>query len=350
MTGSFALSIILFLSFSVMIDWIGHALNSNKPYSQDMSVYAKDYAPVLPQELVAEIEKIDGIKYVYGRMHICDEITSTKDVNKMDLISYEELQFDWAKDDYLSGDIEAVKDDSNSVMVVFDKNNPLTLGDKIWYRGNELTVAAVLKDSPFSSSDIPTVLCSEETFEKLTGIDEYAVIDIQVTKKADKNIDQEIRKLLGDNIKLGDVRESKETANSTYLAFSLLVYGFLGIIALITVFNINNSISMSVSARNKQYGIMRAIGMDNRQICKMICAETLTYAISGIVTGGILGLLLHRNFFQTIISAYFGTPWTVPVKELLIILLVVVFASVTSVVKPVKRVLSNTVTETISEL
>ena len=350
MTGSFALSIILFLSFSVMIDWISHALNSNKPYSQDMSVFTEDYAPVLPQELVTEIEKIDGIKYVYGRMHICDEITSTKDVNKMDLISYEDLQFDWAKDDYLSGDIEAVKKDGNSVMVVFDKNNPLNLGDKIWYRGNELTIAAVLKDSPFSASDIPTVLCSEETFRKLTGINQYAVIDIQVTKKADKDIDQEIRKLLGDDIKLSDGRETKKLANSTYLAFSLLVYAFLGMIALITIFNINNSISMSVSARNKQYGIMRAIGMDSRQICKMICAETLTYAISGILTGGILGLLLHMKFFQLIISAYFGTPWMIPVKELFIILLVVLFASVTSVVKPVKRVLSNTVTETISEL
>ena len=131
---------------------------------------------------------------------------------------------------------------------------------------------------------------------------------------------------------------------------SLLVYGFLGMIALITVFNINNSISMSVSARNKQYGIMRAIGMDNRKICKMICAETLSYAIFGMVTGGILGLLLHKKFYQMIISSYFGEPWTVPVKELLIILLVVAFASATSVVKPVKRVLSNTVTETISEL
>ena len=350
MTGSFALSIILFLSFSVMIDWIGHALNSNKPYSPDMSVFAEDYASVLPQELVTEIEKIDGIKYVYGRMHICDEMISTKDVNRMDLISYEELQFDWAKDDYLSGDIEAVKNGSDSVMVVFDKNNPLTLGDKIWYRGNELTVAAVLKDSPFSASDIPTVLCSEETFGKLTGIDKYAVIDIQVTKKADKDIDQEIRKIIGDDIKLSDGRESKKSVNSTYLAFSLLVYGFLGMIALITVFNINNSISMSVSARNKQYGIMRAIGMDNKQIYKMICAETLSYTISGILTGGIIGLLLHRKFYQLIISAYFGDPWTVPVKELLIILLVVVFASATSVVKPVKRILSNTVTETISEL
>ena len=333
-----------------MIDWIGHALNSNKPYSQDMSVYAKDYASVLPQELVNEIGKIDGIKYVYGRMHICDDITSTKDVSRMDLISYEELQFGWAKDDYLSGDIEAVKEGSDCVMVVFDKNNPLTLGDKIWYRGNELTVTAVLEDSPFSSSDIPTVLCSEETFRKLTGIEQYAVIDIQVAKKAEKDIDQEIRKLIGDDIKLSDRRESKKTVNSTYLAFSLLVYGFLGMIALITVFNINNSISMSVSARNKQYGIMRAIGMDSRQICKMICAETLTYAISGILTGGILGLLLHMKFFQTIISAYFGTPWTMPVRELLIIFLVVIFASATSVVKPVKRILANTVTETISEL
>ena len=123
MTGSFALSIILFLSFSVMIDWIGHALNSNKPYSQDMSVFTKDYASVLPQELVNEIGKIDGIKYVYGRMHICDEMTSTKDVNRMDLISYEDLQFDWAKDELLSGDIEAVKKGSDNVMVVFDKNN-----------------------------------------------------------------------------------------------------------------------------------------------------------------------------------------------------------------------------------
>lgn len=41
MTGSFALSIILFLSFSVMIAWIGHALNSNRPYSPDLSAFAK---------------------------------------------------------------------------------------------------------------------------------------------------------------------------------------------------------------------------------------------------------------------------------------------------------------------
>ena len=53
---------------------------------------------------------------------------------------------------------------------------------------------------------------------------------------------------------------------STYWAFHLVVYAFLIVIAGITILNIVNSISMSVSARMKQYGILRAIGMDDAQL------------------------------------------------------------------------------------
>ena len=110
-----------------MIDWIGHVLNSNKPYSQDISVYYDDYESRLSAELVSEISKVDGIKYVYGRMYTCADISSTKDVSKMDLISYEAHQFEWAKDDFLSGDISKVIEGNGNVMTVFDKNNPLCL-------------------------------------------------------------------------------------------------------------------------------------------------------------------------------------------------------------------------------
>lgn len=57
---------------------------------------------------------------------------------------------------------------------------------------------------------------------------------------------------------------------STYWAFHLVVYAFLIVIAGITILNIVNSISMSVSARMKQYGILRAIGMDDAQLKRMI--------------------------------------------------------------------------------
>ncbi len=66
-------------------------------------------------------------------------------------------------------------------------------------------------------------------------------------------------------------------------AARIVCYGFLAIIGVISLFNIVNSISRSVSARIKQYGAMRAVGMDNRQLKRMISAEAYTYAISGLI-------------------------------------------------------------------
>lgn len=48
---------------------------------------------------------------------------------------------------------------------------------------------------------------------------------------------------------------------------------------MITLFNIINSISISVTARIRQYGAMRAVGMGGGQLVRMIRAESLTYAI-----------------------------------------------------------------------
>ena len=84
------------------------------------------------------------------------------------------------------------------------------------------------------------------------------------------------------------------------------VYSFLFIVAMITVFHIMNSISMSVSARMRTYGAMRAVGMDKRQLTRMIAAEALTYALSGCAVGCAAGIPLHRFLYQQIISNYWG--------------------------------------------
>lgn len=50
-------------------------------------------------------------------------------------------------------------------------------------------------------------------------------------------------------------------------------------IALITMCNIINSISMSVSSRTKQYGTVRAIGLSIKQLGKMIVAVAVVLAV-----------------------------------------------------------------------
>lgn len=132
--------------------------------------------------------------------------------------------------------------------------------------------------------------------------------------------------------------------------FSVLVYGFLTIVASITTFHIINSIAMSVAARNKQYGMMRAIGLDNRQLRRMITAEAMSYAFMGCIVGLGIGIPLHCFFFQNIITAYFGDQWQLPFPQLLIILLVVLGAAAIAVCTPIKHLENMSITETINEL
>ena len=351
MTGSFALSIILFLSFSVVLDFIGHALNPLKPYAPDLSILSPDRSCSINRDFIVEIAGKPGVKRVFGRMFKEGiPVAASKETNKIDLISYEEYQLNWAEADTLDGDLSKVLGNSNYVLTVYDKSNPLTVGDKIRLDSQEVEIACVLSDSPFDSTDTPTVICSEETFTRLTGKQDYAVIDIQLTRDAADEDVNSIRNITGDIYTFSDRREINRSSVGTYWAFRLLVYGFLAIIAMITVFNIINSISMSVSARIKQYGAMRAVGMDGRQIAGMITSEAVTYAVFGCMAGCALGLPLSKFLFKLMITNYWGDAWNIPIVSLVIILLIVAGAVAAAVYTPAKRIQNMAVTDTINEL
>lgn len=78
-----------------------------------------------------------------------------------------------------------------------------------------------------------------------------------------------------------------------------------------------NSISMSVTARIRQYGAMRAVGMDGGQAARMVIAESLTYAISGLIAGVAVGLPLSRSLYIMLLTRYFGIGWSAPAPLLL---------------------------------
>ena len=135
-----------------------------------------------------------------------------------------------------------------------------------------------------------------------------------------------------------------------YWVFRIASYGFLAIISLITVLNITNSISMGVSARIKQYGAMRAVGMGSGQVAKMITAEAVTYAICGTAAGIILGLLLHYLIYAKIVITHFGGSWNIPFATIAIVLLLVVFSCIVAIYAPAKRIRNMAITATINEL
>ena len=131
----------------------------------------------------------------------------------------------------IAGDISDVAE-GNGVLTVYDKSNSLKVGDTIRLEQTELTVAGVLEDSPFDTTDQPIVICSERMFTDITGEDAYAVLDVQLSSKASEQNVNELHALSDGHYDFYDrMAQNKDTQN-TYFMFCLFVYGFLAVITL----------------------------------------------------------------------------------------------------------------------
>lgn len=349
MTGSFALSIILILSFSVLIQWVNMALTPLKPWAPDVFYSSPANECEIGKDLVKKIEEKPYVERAFGRMYQSLSAEYEEKSGQIDLISYEKQQFEWAKKDLIEGDIETVLS-GRGVLTVFDQSNSLHTGDTIRLGNADLTVAGVLKDSPFDTSDHPTVICSEKLFYTLTGKDSYSVVDVQLSKKATQQNINELHALAGEEYLFYDRLDQNKDTQNTYFMFCLFAYGFLAVVTLITVIHTINSISMSVSARTKQYGAMRAVGMDHVQIRKMIITEASAYTTLGLFAGCILGLPLHHFLYSQMITNYWGTAWQFPGASIAGILSFLVLTSLLAPCAPAKRICRMAVSETINEL
>ena len=188
----------------------------------------------------------------------------------------------------------------------------------------------------------------EENINNLLNLGIYSLPTLKISSKADEEDVAEVEALFGEGVTFTDVLIQAQQQRGLYYAFATLVYGFLSIIVAITIFHIMNTISMGVSARTRQYGVMRAIGMSNQQLTRMISAEAASYAISGVILGCIFGLLFHWFLYSSLITRTFGNPWSVPWLELCLIIGVILATTALAVRGPARRLHAMSIVENIS--
>ncbi len=348
--GSFALTIILLLSFSACLDLARRLIPSLSDFSSDFTISTQENTNTIDKTLVRKISEIPGVENVFGTMYAVKlpAKINGKETN-IDMTSYEEFMLNRTKKSVASGDLSKVYGDSNYVLSIFSEVSSLDVGDKIKIGDQEIEIGCIASEGIGSISNSPLVVCSEETFARLTGDLGYMMVNIILDKNATESTVSQIRDLAGGYL-LTDRRTEGREQYSFYWVIRLFVYGFLVIISMIAVLNIMNSISMSVSARVKQYGAMRAVGMESRQVTKMIAAEAATYVVLGMAVGDIFGLLLHYQFYEKAILTHFGGHWKVPVSALGVILLLVCVSCLIAIYAPSKRMENMAVTEMINEL
>ena len=354
MTGAFAVCITLFLTFSTLVDFMKNAFVP-PIYTPELSIASETNTCSIFNELLEQIKQNDVVKRAYGRMFAYEVPAENNGKNyNANLISYEENQFRWAADSLIAGSIETVMQQENQVLFVQTGNIDVQVGDNISLTINNrpqiVTVAGILSDSPLARAEgTETFFCSEATFTALTGETGYTIIDIQFENNASSEDVKAIESIFSNGgVIFSDSLSQIQQQRNLYHTFAILVYGFLSIIVAITIFHIMNTISMGAATKMKEYGAMRAIGMSNRQLVKMIIAEAGTYAINGVIWGCIIGLPMHWIIYVSLITNIWRTAWSVPFIPLILIIAIVLSASLLAVREPAKRLQRMSVVENIS--
>ena len=109
-----------------------------------------------------------------------------------------------------------------------------------------------------------------------------------------------------------------------------LIYGLLGLAIVIAVLGIINTLALSVVERRREIGMLRAVGMQRKQVRRTIYLESLLIAVFGALLGLVLGtaygtLFAHSLKGQGLDSI--SVPWQQSVAFLVIAAFVGVLAA-----------------------
>lgn len=98
---------------------------------------------------------------------------------------------------------------------------------------------------------------------------------------------------------------------SILLLIGIFMYGFITVISLIGVTNIFNTITSNMELRQKEFAMLKSIGMTSREFRRMLNLETLFYCVNALffgVASGLLGSWLMHNSFNERIEDSFIFP------------------------------------------
>lgn len=348
LTLSYMFSIVMLLGFQVLVEFTYKATPPLREYIPDLSIQLSQTndRERLTEETCNILKSMSGVKNVYARSAFegIEAVIGGAEY-QVTLISYDELQFNWTEADLVQGNIENVIKENNTVLALY-KPELWKVGEKIslYYNNTtaKVTIKGLLQSIPFDSnyrSDYLYLICSEKTYQNLIGDNYYSVIDIQLESDNKEDIIRTIYKSIPMDISISDRRQSNAESKALFYTMALFVYSFLIMIGGITLIFIKNIMNTSVMSRIRQYSIMHSLGIQNKQLKRMIITEALSYSLLGSICGCIIGVPLHFIFFTEAVTENFPTAvWKFPTDIMIIIVIGCMFVTWLSVLKPIKSI------------
>jgi putative ABC transport system permease protein len=170
------------------------------------------------------------------------------------------------------------------------------------------------------SYDYLEIIVPEAVFNSLPFSDEPTKM-ITYTTDNNKAMDQEINTIINqyDNPSFAYHNIQQEISNMEQIFFviNIFAYGFIILISLISITNIFNTITTSVSLRTREFAMLKSVGMTPRAFHKMISYESIFYGLHTLLVSIPISILIMYIMHHSLISV-FNTPFSIPYINIII--------------------------------
>ncbi len=193
------------------------------------------------------------------------------------------------------------------------------------------------------------IITTEKNFQNILG--ENSAHSSRIIVEMEDNFDPEpMRTYLDEkessipSFSYFDFVKSAEQGRTATTIVSIFLYGFVILITLISSINIINTISTNIILRTREISMVKAVGMTQRGIKRMVALESLFYGIYAAVIGGIIGTGLSYVMFNLVIrlSAF---EWFIPWKNIAIACIGATIVALLSGIIPLKRINKGIIVE-----
>jgi putative ABC transport system permease protein len=202
-------------------------------------------------------------------------------------------------------------------------------------------VAGVYRQHNFIGGfPVPTFVLDREAFETMYGgTQRDSLVYVKARSGGIEEARRQIDEALGEdfpNIRVQTRAAFADRQQDTVDRFVAVLVALLLLSELIAILGIVNTLYLSVYERTRELGLLRVVGMSQRQVQTMVRGESVIMAIIGGVVGLVIGTFWGWAF-TTALAREGITEFAVPVVQLLVFLVLAVVAGVVAALLPAWR-------------
>lgn len=384
---SIAVSVAIFIAMNAMINnAFGYASNYYKDYDYNVKLYLNDNKD--NKDTLKKIKNLDSVDTVFT-LYSCKDYLKISDLSKVNLKDVTIVQGSYydsetkkyveTEDSYVQLIIQGLDTESfkkyakKAGLKYEDVKDKGILQDNYSYYNSDTKTQKTERIYNYKKNDFikgkydgkscqiqiggitdkPVYGLEESYFSggvlivdysKYTDLEWTSVVITLQSNNSKKTI-EEIEKIDPDSYAY-NIEEQVREQRAMILVIKIFLYGFIGVITLIGVTNIFNTVTSNIELRSKEFAMLKSIGMTKKEFNRMVNLETLFYGTKSLIYGIILGLIGTLAIYKAF-SIGFDLGVFIPIKAIIISMIFVYILIFIIMRYSVKKVNKQNIIETI---